>query len=91
MAADTIYHSNVAIPSSEYLEEILVHLGMSKDELAQRMERPASILSPIFKGEKAIASDTALHFEKVLGVPAHIWMGLEAEYRSILASQEEEK
>lgn len=64
---------------------------MTKDELARRMDRPAAKLSPIFKGEKAITPDTALQLEKVVGVPAHIWAGLEAEYRLTLARQEEEQ
>ncbi len=29
-----------------------------------------------------------MQLEKVVGVPAHIWMGLEAEYRLTLARQE---
>lgn len=87
----TAIHSDIAIPPGEYLEEIIEDLGMTKEELARRMNRPAPKLSPIFKGEKAITPDTAIQIEKVLGVPAHIWTGLEAEYRLILARQEETK
>ena len=81
-------HSTLAIPPGEYLQEVIGELGMTKDELAQRMGRPATKLSPIFKGEKAITPETALQLEKVVGVPAHIWTGLEAEYRLTLAKQE---
>jgi HTH-type transcriptional regulator/antitoxin HigA len=81
-------YSNLAIPPGEYLEEVIGELGMTKDELAQRMGRPATKLSPIFKGEKSITPETALQLEKVVGVPAHVWMGLEAEYRLTLARQE---
>jgi len=77
-------HSDLAIPPGEYLEEVISELGMTKDELARRMNRPAPKLSAIFTGAKAITSDTALHLEKVVGVPAHIWTGLEAEYRLTL-------
>jgi len=82
-------HSDLAVPPGEYLEEVLGELGMSKDELATRMARPASKLSQIFKGEKAITADTALQLEKVVGVPAHIWLGLESEYRLTLVRQEQ--
>ena len=78
-------HSDLAIPPGEYLEEVLDELGMTKDELAKRMDRPAPKLSAIFKGRKAITPDTALRLEKVVGVPAHIWTGLESEYRLALA------
>ncbi len=89
MAQNQIYHSNLAIPPGEFLEEVLEDLGMSKEELARRMGRPASKLSSIYKGEKAITPDTAIRLEKAVGVPAHIWTGLEAEYRLTLARMEE--
>ncbi len=81
-------YSDLAIPPGEYLEEVLDDLGMSKDELAKRMNRPAPKLSAIYKGDKAITPETALQLEQVIGVPAHIWTGLEAEYRLTLARQE---
>ena len=89
MATNNSIHSDLAIPPGEYLEEVLGELGMTKSELARRMSRPATKLSPIFRGAKAITPDTALQLEKVVGVPAHIWTGLEAEYRLTLARQEE--
>ncbi|MCZ6594914.1 MAG: HigA family addiction module antitoxin [Bacteroidetes bacterium] len=82
-------HSDLAIPPGEYLEEVISELGMTKNELARRMSRPAPKLSAIFTGDKAITPDTALQLEKVVGVPAHIWTGLEAEYRLTLARNQE--
>ena len=81
--------SNLAIPPGEYLAEVIAERGMTKSDLARRMGRPATKLSPIFKGKKAITPETALQLEKVLGVPAHIWTGLEAEYRLTLARNAE--
>lgn len=78
-------HSDLPIPPGEYLEEVIAELGMSKDELAKRMNRPAAKLSAIFGGEKSITPETALQLERVVGVPAHIWTGLEAEYQLALA------
>lgn len=82
-------HSDLAVPPGEYLEEVLDARGMTKDEVARRMSRPASKLSPIFSGAKAITPDTALQLEMVVGVPAHIWLGLESEYRLTLARQQD--
>ncbi len=82
-------HSDLAIPPGEYLEEVISELGMTKNELARRMSRPAPKLSAIFSGDKAITPDTALQLEKVVGVPANIWTGLEAEYRLTLARNQE--
>jgi len=89
MAANEIAYSDLPVPPGEYLEEVIGELGMTKDELARRMDRPAPKLSSIFKGEKAITPDTALQLEKVVGVPAHIWTGLESEYRLALARRQE--
>lgn len=87
MRTETSVHSDLAIPPGEYLEEVLLELGISKDELALRMDRPAAKLSAIYKGAKAITAETALQLERVLGIPAHVWTGLETEYRLVLQRQ----
>jgi len=91
MATNQEIYSDLAIPPGEYLEEVIDDLGMTKDELARRMNRPAPKLSAIFKGGKTITPDTALQLEKVVGVPAHVWTGLEAEYRLALARSHQEE
>jgi HTH-type transcriptional regulator / antitoxin HigA len=91
METNIAVQTDLAVPPGEYLEEILDELGITKDELARRMGRPAPKLSPIFKGRKAITPDTALQLEKVIGVPAHVWTGLEADYRLVLARQQQIK
>ncbi len=83
--------SNLPIPPGEYLEEVLAERGMSKRELALRMGRPAAKLSAIFSGDKAITPDTALQLERATAVPAHIWTGLEIDYRLAQARLREEQ
>ena len=91
MATNKSLYSDLPIPPGEYLEEVINELGMNKDELAKRLNRPAPKLSAIFKGEKSITPSTALQLEKVVGVPAHIWAGLEAEYRLALTRNQQDK
>jgi len=91
MAINESLYSDLPIPPGEYLEEVIDGLGITKNELAGRLGRPASKLSAIFKGKKAITPDTALQLERVVGVPAHIWTGLESEYRLALARGEKER
>jgi HTH-type transcriptional regulator / antitoxin HigA len=88
MKTDRSIHSDLAIPPGEYLEEVIEALGMSKTDLARRMGRPASKLSHIFNGTKAITPETSLQLELVTGVPAHVWNGLEAEYQLARARAE---
>ena len=81
MATNQENYSDLAVPPGIYLTEVTEGLGMSQAELARRMGRPVQAISEIANGIKAITPDTALQLEHVLGVPAHIWTGLEAEYQ----------
>jgi len=72
---------DVAIPPGETLAETLKELELSQAELARRTGRPVQAINEIVRGTKEITSDTALQFEMVLGVPAHFWSRLEADYK----------
>jgi addiction module HigA family antidote len=64
--------------------------GLIRDELETRnipaaraardMAIPRSRLSDIFAGRKGVSADTALRFERYLGIPAHLLIRLQAEY-----------
>ena len=81
MATSPQVQSDLAIPPGEYLAEVLADLGMSQADLARRMGRPEQIVSEIVGAAKRITSDTALQLERVTGIPAHIWTGLEEEFQ----------
>ena len=83
------YISDLAIYPGEFLEETLEEIGMTQAELANRLGRPIQAVNEIIKGKKSITSITALELEDVLGIPSHIWIGLESEYQIVLARQEE--
>ena len=83
--------SDLAIPPGEFLAEVLDDLGMSQADLARRMGRPSQAINEIVKGTKALIPETALQLEQVVGVPAYVWLGLEAEYRLVGARQQEEQ
>jgi HTH-type transcriptional regulator/antitoxin HigA len=91
METETRYQSDLAIPPGEYLLEAAADLGLKQADLACRMGRPVQAISEIVKGIKAITPDTALQLEEVLGVPAHIWTGLESDYQLIRARQQAEQ
>ncbi|MFW6438221.1 MAG: HigA family addiction module antitoxin [Armatimonadota bacterium] len=83
--------SSFPIPPGETVRETLQHLHMSQAELAARAGRPEKTISQICNGKRAITPETAIEFERVLGVPAHIWNKLERGYRAAIARIEEEK
>ncbi len=78
---------DVAIPPGELLAEELEARGMTQKDLAEQMGRPSQVISAIIQGKKAITAETALQLERVLGISAQLWAGLEADYRLILARQ----
>ena len=88
MATNQEIYSDLAVPPGVYLTEIAEEMGLSQAELARRMGRPVQVISEIANGIKSITPDTALQLEQVLGVPAHIWAGLETEYQLTKARSE---
>ena len=58
---------------------------MSQRELATLMGRPPQLISEIVRGRRGISAETALQLEAALGTAAHIWVGLDADYRLALA------
>lgn len=88
----TAFRPDYAIPPGEILEETLEARGLTKAEFAERCGRPAKTISEIIAGKAAITPETAIQFERVLGVAARLWTNLEVQYRLRLAeSAESEK
>lgn len=83
------YCPDTAVPPGATLQENLDWLGMTQQELADRMGRPLKIINEIIKGKRAITPDTAIQLEKVLGIPANVWLNLESNYRETLARLKE--
>lgn len=55
------------------------------------MRRPTPAINEMVHGRKEITAETAIQLERALGVPAHLWLGLEAEYRHTKARRDEDK
>lgn len=85
------YFPEYAIAPGDTLSETLESLGMTQAELAERSGRPKKTINEIIKGRAAITPDTALQFERVLGVPASFWNNLERNYQETLARLREQE
>lgn len=85
------FKPNYAVPPGETLKETLESIGMTQAELSQRTGRPKKTINEIIKGKAAITPDTAIQFERVLGVPASFWNNLERNYQETLARLREEE
>ena len=81
MASTYDYQPDYAVAPGVVLEEHLAARGLSNAEFARRCGRSAKLISEIVAGKAPVEPVTARQFEKVLGVSARIWLGIEAEYR----------
>ncbi len=82
--ADThyAYEPDVVYPPGETLREWLDEHHMTQAELAVRTELSTKHIDEVVAGIAPITDETALELERVTGVPAGLWSGLEASYRS---------
>ena len=67
-------------PGEMLLEEFLRPLGVSQSALAKQLGISFPRLNEIIRGKRAVTSDTALRLERVLGMPADFWLGLQLDW-----------
>jgi len=84
------YQPDYAVPPGWVLQERLEVNGLSHAEFARRCGRSAKLISEIIAGKAPIEPETALQFEKVLGVDASIWLGIESSFQLHRARAQEE-
>ena len=75
------YQPDYAVPPGWILEERLAAHGISPAEFASRCDRSAKLIREIVAGKAPIEPKTALQFDRVLGVNAGIWLGIEDDYK----------
>ena len=75
------YEPDYAVPPGWILEEHLEAGGLSHAAFARRCGRSPKLISEIVAGKAPIEPETALQFEKVLGLDADIWLKIESDYR----------
>lgn len=83
------YNPDFVTPPGETVLETLERIGMSQAEFAERTGRPKKTINEIIRGKAMITPETALQFEKVLGVPASFWINREQNYQEWLAREQE--
>ena len=81
--------SDLPISPGSVLQEEIEARAITQKELARRMGRPPQVVNEIIKAKKSITPETALELEKVLGMPAQMWVNLESVYRMTRAKNEE--
>ena len=72
------------------IKEVLENRHMTQKELASRMDMSEKHISKLINGEVPLTQDVALRLERVFGVDASFWNGLEAGYREKILKVEYE-
>jgi len=62
------------------LEEFLRPLGVSQSAFAIRLGISFPRLNEIIHGKRGVTPDTALRLQRVLGMPADFWLGLQTDW-----------
>lgn len=75
----------------EILDETLDARGIKKSAFARQCGLSDKTISLIVSGKAPVTYETAIQFERVLGVSAVVWCNLEANYRLHIAKSESRK
>ena len=80
------YTPVVATHPGELIRDELKERGMTQKQLAAEMNVKPSVLSETVNGKRAVSVNMALALEKALGIPADIWMNMQAQYELDIAN-----
>jgi len=84
------FKPDYSVHPGEILGETLKARSISQSELASRCGISEKHVSQIINGKASITSETALLFERALGIRASLWMNLESSHRLHVARRAEE-
>jgi antitoxin HigA-1 len=73
-------------PGETLREDYLKPLGMSVNKLALELRVPATRMTEIVNGRRAITADTALRLARYFNTTAKFWLNLQASYDLAKAS-----
>jgi HTH-type transcriptional regulator/antitoxin HigA len=73
--------SKLPVPPGHILADELEARGLTQTDFTRKIRRPLQVVNEIIRAKKSITAETALAFEKALGVPAETWLALESAYQ----------
>lgn len=74
------YIPYVATHVGEHIFDEMEAREMTQKELAKALDIQPSYLNEIIKGKRNINAEIAVKLEKVWGIKAYMWLGLQAKY-----------
>ncbi len=73
----------------ELIRDEIESLGISQSKLAERIGVSPSLLNEVINGKRAVNTELALLLEASIGVPADVWLKLQAEYNMQVAKSDD--
>lgn len=90
-ATQNRFQPDYAIHPGALLSETLGSVGMKGSEFASRASLTQKTVSQIIQGKARISPQSAIYFERVLGISATIWNNLQAFYDLHEAQSEDQR
>jgi HTH-type transcriptional regulator/antitoxin HigA len=75
----------------EHLDEHIEARGLSQAAFARLADLSPKLVSTIIAGKNPVTAETALKLERVLGLKAYVWTGLQAKYDLHVARLNEQR
>lgn len=82
-------HREPTHPGEMLLEEFLIPMKLTQQELANAIQVPYQRVNEIVHGRRGITPNTALRLAKFFGTSADFWMNLQLRWDLFHARQEE--
>ena len=64
-------------PGEVFLEEVLIPLGITQRDAAERLRMSYPRMNEVVKGKRAVTPDTALRFARFSGTEPEFWLNLQ--------------
>jgi antitoxin HigA-1 len=78
-----------AFHPGEFLKEEIEERDLLKKDVAKALNILPHHLSEIFAGKRNISAALAIKLEKLLGISAHYWLGMQMEFDLFVAKHAE--
>lgn len=72
----------------ELIRDEIESLNMTQSKLAERIGVSSSLLNEVIHGKRGVSTELALLLEAAIGVPADVWLKLQADYNMQVAKSD---
>lgn len=73
----------------ELIRDELESLDVTQSKLAEQIGVSPSLLNEVINGKRGVSAELALMLEAAIGVPADVWLKLQADYNMQVAKSNE--